>query len=74
MKKLYHILKMVLWSFIGIFIESAIYQYCDYKAHPGLYAMQSAPWYLSIQIRGIFTVMIVTAILIVMRIIKNKTK
>ena len=35
--------------------------------------MQSAPWYLSIEIRGMFTVVIVIVIFIVMRIIKEKS-
>lgn len=74
MKKLYNILKMVLWCFVGVFIGSSIYQYYDYKTHLGLYEMQSAPWYLSIQIRGIFTFIIVAAIFIVMCIIKKKFK
>lgn len=72
MKKLYHILKMVLWSFIGVFIGSSIFQYYDYKTHPDLYQWQSAPWYLIIEIRGIFTAVIVAAILIAMWIIRKK--
>lgn len=74
MKKLYHILKIVLWCFVGVFIGSSIYQYYDYKAHTGLYEIQSAPWYLSIQIRGVVTFIIVAAIFIVMYIIKKKIK
>lgn len=74
MKKLYNILKIVSWCLVGVFIGSSIYQYYDYKVHPGLYEMQAAPWYLSIQIRAIFTVIIVTMIIIVMSIIKKKMK
>lgn len=73
MKKLYSILKMVLWCFVGVFVGSSIYQYCDYKAHSGLYEMQSAPWYLSVLFRGVFTAIIVAVIFIAMRIIKKKT-
>ena len=74
MKKLHDILKILLWCFVGVFIGSSIYQYYDYKIHPGLYEMQSAPWYLSVEIRGIFTVIIAAVILIIMRIIKKKMK
>lgn len=72
MKKLYSILKTILWCFIGVFIGSSIYQYYDYKDHPGLYEMQSAPWYLPIEIRGIFTAVIVAIILVVMWIIRKR--
>lgn len=74
MKKLYSILRMVLWCFIGVFVGSSIYQYYDYKAYPGLYALQSAPWYLAVMVRGIFTAVIVVVILAVMWIIRKKMK
>lgn len=72
MKKLYNVLKIMLWSFIGIFIGSSLYKWYDYKNHPDLYAMQSAPWYLSIEISAIFTLAVVSVILIIMWIIKRK--
>lgn len=73
MKKLYSILKIMLWCFVGVFVGSSIYQYYDYKTHSGLYEIQSAPWYLSVLIRGAFTAIIVAVIFIAMRIIKKKT-
>ncbi len=72
MKKLYSILRIVLWSFIGSFIGSSLYKLYDYKVHPDLYAMRSAPWYLSIEINAIFTIAAVIAILIIMWVIKKK--
>jgi hypothetical protein len=36
--------------------------------------MQSAPWYLSIEINAIFTLAIVVAILIVMCVVKKRIK
>jgi hypothetical protein len=72
MKKLYHLLKIALWCFVGIFIGSSIGQYFDYKKNSGLYAAQSVPWYLDIEIQGIFTVMIILALFIMMQIIKKK--
>lgn len=74
MKQLYYFLKIVLWCFIGVFMGSSIYQFYDYRTYPDLYAMQSAPWYLSIEIRGIFTAVIVIVIFIIMRIVKKKIK
>ena len=74
MKKLYNVLKIMVWCFIGVFIGSSIYRYYDYTTHPALYAWQSAPWYLSIGIWGIFTAVLVAVILIVMVIIKKKLR
>ena len=50
MKKLYGILKAALGCFFGVFLGMTTYTCWDYRAHPGLYALQSAPWYLSIQL------------------------
>lgn len=40
-------------SVIGVFIGYGAYTVWDYKMHPGLYAMQSAPWYTGIWAYGI---------------------
>lgn len=72
MKKLYNLLKIILWCVIGFFIGNSIYQYYDYKTHLNIYVLHSAPWYASIEICGIFTAIIVMVILIVMMIIKRK--
>lgn len=74
MKKLYFLLRIMLWSFIGVFIGSSLFKWYDYKTHPGLYAMQSAPWYLSIEISAIFTVIVVIVILIIMWMIRKKCR
>lgn len=42
LKKLNHILNIIIGSFVGIFIGHGIYVIWDYKTYPGLYAMQSA--------------------------------
>lgn len=72
MKKFYNLLRIILWSVIGVFIGGSLYKWHDYKVHPGLYAMQSAPWYLSIEINAIFTAVVVTVIIILMWIIRKK--
>ena len=74
MKKIYNNLNILLWVFIGVFIGSSIYKYYDYKTHLDLYAMTSAPWYLSIQINAVFTLIIEVVILMSMWIIKKKMK
>lgn len=42
-------------SLVGAFIGRGIYGYWDYKTHPGLYEMQSAPWYTGMIPYGIVT-------------------
>lgn len=74
MKKLYGFLRILLWCFIGVFLGSSLFRYLDYKTHPGLYEMQSAPWYTAIQIRGLFTVVLVVIILAAIAVIRKKMK
>lgn len=71
MKHLYRILKILLWSVIGVFIGSSLYKWYDYKTHPDLYAMQSAPWYLSIEFSAVLTIIAVIIILLIMWMIKK---
>lgn len=74
MKKLYKILKTAIWCVIGVFIGTSIYQCYNYYTHPGLYALTSAPWYLGIQIAGIFTTIIVVILFLVIWFIKKRIK
>lgn len=74
MKKLYDFLRILLWCFIGVFLGSSLFQYLDYKAHPDLYEIQSAPWYTAIQIRGLFALVLVVITLAVMAILRKKMK
>lgn len=75
MEKLYRILKIFLWCAIGIFVGQSIYQCYDYYARPGLYASNSAPWYTSILLSGVVTLIIVLLMLLasVDKGIHNKT-
>lgn len=59
---------------IGIFISSSIYKYYDFKTHPDLYMVNSAPWHLSIEIHALFTVIICAITIIIKYIIKRKLK
>ena len=75
MKKLYQILRTALWCVMGVFIGTSIYQYIDYRQRSDLYAFTLAPpWYTSIQIGAVFTVVVVLILLIAMRIVKRKMK
>ena len=71
MKRLYAILKIFLGCSIGVFLGSCIYRYLDFKARPDLYAMQSAPWYLSLEIQGLFTAALAFVLLAAMWLVRK---
>ena len=48
-KRINNFLNALIGISFGILVGHSVYIIYDYKAHPGLYAMQSAPWYTSIQ-------------------------
>ncbi len=58
-KRLDSILNIVMGSFIGVFIGHSLFRYFDYKNNPGIYEIQSAPWYTSIQINGAVVALVV---------------
>ena len=72
MKKLYDFLWISVCSCVGGFIGSSAYTFWDYRAHPGLYAMQSAPWYLSIQTRAVFTAAAVAVLLLLRWLVRQR--
>lgn len=45
MKKLEKFLKAFLFVQLGACAGRILAQYLDYKLHPGIYLIQSAPWY-----------------------------
>lgn len=73
-KKLNIILNYVIGSFIGVFIGHSIYQYFHYIKHPGLYEIQSAPWYASVQIYGLATGVVVLISIIIKLLIRRKLR
>ena len=72
MEKAYRILKIAIGGVIGVFAGTSIYQCVDYSMHKDLYMLTSAPWYLSIQINALFTVVIVIILLVIMYILRKK--
>ena len=59
---------------IGAFIGPTLYTCCDYHARPGLYALVSTPWYTSIVVHGILTVIVCAVLLAAMCAVKKKLK
>lgn len=73
MEKVYHVLKIAIGCVIGVFAGTSIYQCVDYSMHKDLYMRTSAPWYLSIQINALFTIIVGTILLVIMYILKKKS-
>ncbi len=67
-------LNTIIGSFIGVFMGHSMYIYFDYKKHPGLYEIQSAPWYTSIQIYGLSTFVVIFIAIALKLLIKKKLK
>ena len=60
-------------AFIGVLIGSGIWRYWDYKKHPGIYALNSTPWYTGLILNGIVTLVIVIVCLNIIAVIKRKS-
>lgn len=71
-RKVEFFFNIIIGSFIGVFIGHGIYVYLDYKAHPDLYAMQSAPWYTSIFVYGVVMLILLVVLAIAKLIIRKK--
>ena len=74
LKKINGILNIVIGSVIGVFIGHGIYIFWDYKTHPDLYAVQSAPWYTSISVYGIFTIIVLIVAILIKLMIRCRLK
>lgn len=69
-KKMYRILNILAYSLIGSFAGQGLYVFWDYRTRPGLYAMQSVPWYTDMIVNGIFTMILLLMIMIAKIMIK----
>jgi hypothetical protein len=71
-KRINTFLNCVIGAFVGVFIAESIFTYWDFKTHPKIYEVTSAPWYTSIILFGIITLAIILVALIVKFIIRKK--
>lgn len=74
MKKLNAILNTIICIVIGVFIGHGVYIIQNFKKNPGLYEMQSAPWYTSILMYGAVTVVVLIICIVIKVILKYKSK
>lgn len=73
MKRLDHILNILIGAFLGVFLGHGLWQYWNYHRYPDLYAMQSAPWYTSILAYGVFTAGLVL-VAVVLKLVVRKMR
>lgn len=71
-KKLYHTLNVIVWSFAGALIAQSIYRYYHYKTHMEWYETQSAPWYLGIQVNAVCFIVVAAIIFLIRWILRRK--
>ena len=74
MKKLNHILTILMDSLVAFFIGNTLYLFWHYKTHPGLYAVQSAPWYTGVLLHGAVTVVLLLVCAVGKAIIRYVSK
>lgn len=72
--RIHSILNVLMGVSVGLCIGKSLYVFWDYRAHPALYAAQSAPWYLSICVYGGFTIAVVTLCLILKALLRLSKK
>jgi len=69
-----HLLTAVICAFIGAFVCHSLHLIVDYQVRPHLYALQSAPWYTTIIVNGLLTILIAGVIWLVRRSLKRLLK
>lgn len=74
MKKAKQIINIIMGTSVGVFIGHSIYVIWNLKTRPELYARQSAPWYISILVYGIFTLIVLVVCFLLKVILKYIAK
>ncbi len=74
LKKLNTFLNVLMGSFVGVWLGSSLYRLWHYKTQPQLYAAQSAPWYLGIQLFGCLVLILLGLCLLGKLLIRRKQK
>lgn len=72
LKRVNELINIVIGVSIGVFIGYGLYSFWDFKSHPELYAMQSAPWYTRLILWGAVTIGIVAIAAIIKLIIRKR--
>lgn len=71
-EKISFYLRLFAGCVFGVFLGNSIYRFYDFKTHPDLYAMQSAPWYTSLISSGLIAIGLIVLSLGISAILKKK--
>ncbi len=71
-KKIQRILNIIMSCFVGVIIGSGLYRYWHFRKYPELYFIQSAPWYTSIIVQGLLTLILLAICMIIKVIFMEK--
>lgn len=71
-KNVYTLLKNLTGSIIGVYTGYCLATYINYRRHPQLYAMQSAPWYTELLPIGILIIFLCLILSGIRYLIKKK--
>ena len=74
MQRLNMFLNTIMGAFIGVFIGRVVFGVWNFKTSPELYAMQSAPWYTSILVSAVLTLVVLLVCVVIKVIIKRVEK
>lgn len=72
LKRVNQLLNIIMGVVVGTFIGHSIYQYWDFKCNPGMYVIQSAPWYTSNVLWGVVAVLVLAVAVMIKAIIRRK--
>lgn len=70
MKKANKILNIIMCAILGLYVVDAAYVVLKYIINPQFFAMQSAPWYTSIWVDGVFTLIVLAVLFFIKTVIK----
>lgn len=74
LKKVKDLLNIIIGTTIGVYIGNVLFTVYDYRAHPGLYAMQSAPWYTRIVALGAMCCVLLAIEILAADIVRRRIK
>ena len=74
LKKLNNLLNVIIGVAVGVFFGHVGSVCWEYQKYPDLYAMQSAPWYTSIIVYGVFMIVVLMIACILKFVVRRKMK
>lgn len=72
MKRAQQMLNTIIGAFTGVFLGHGAFVLWDHRAHPELYAANSAPWYASILLYGACTLAVVAVCLLIKAALRRR--